>query len=143
MVLDSWLDSVYSDDSWKRFHLASCGRPASASHQNQRAHRFTCSGGFLCWALVVPSLFFCRRGSNWPRPYASLADFVTWLFRYGSIINLCSLALDRYMAVLRTKTNALIVSLSVADFCVGAFVVPSLFSCHIRGGCNWPRPYAS
>ena len=101
MVLDSWLDSVYSDDSWKRFHLASCGRPASASHQNQRAHRFTCSGGFLCWALVVPSLFFCRRGSNWPRPYASLADFVTWLFRYGSIINLCSLALDRYMAVVK------------------------------------------
>ena len=44
---------------------------------------------------------------------------------------------------LRTKTNALIGSLSVADFCVGAFVVPLLFFCHIRGGCNWPRPYAS
>ena len=44
---------------------------------------------------------------------------------------------------LRTKTNALIVSLSVADFCVGAFVVPSLLVCHIRGSCNWPRPYAS
>ena len=44
---------------------------------------------------------------------------------------------------LRTKTNALIVSLSVADFCVGAFIVPSLFFCHIRGGCDWPRPYAS
>ena len=40
---------------------------------------------------------------------------------------------------LRTKIKALIVSLSVADFCVGAFVVPSLFFCHIRGGCSWPR----
>ena len=43
---------------------------------------------------------------------------------------------------LRTKTNALIVSPAVADFCVGSFAVPSLFFCHITGGCNWPRPYA-
>ena len=45
--------------------------------------------------------------------------------------------------LLRSKTNALIVSLAVADFCVGAFVVPSLFVCHIRGGCIWPQTYTS
>ena len=44
---------------------------------------------------------------------------------------------------LRTKTNAFIFSLAVADFCVGAFVVPSLFVCHFRGGCDWPKSYAS
>ena len=54
--------------------------------------------GFLCWALVVPSLFFCRHDS---RRYASLADFIRWLFPYGSIINLGSLVLDRYMAVVK------------------------------------------
>ena len=39
---------------------------------------------------------------------------------------------------LRTKTNAFIVSLAVADFSVGAIVAPSLFFCDFTGGCNWP-----
>ena len=37
---------------------------------------------------------------------------------------------------LRTKTNAFIVSLAVADFCVGMTAVPSLFFCHMIAGCN-------
>ena len=37
---------------------------------------------------------------------------------------------------LRTKTNAFIVSLAVADFCVGMTAVPSLFICHMSTGCN-------
>ena len=98
------MDSVHSDYSWKWFHRTSCGRSASASHQNQRAHRVTCGGGFLCvGAFVVPSLFFCDfRGScNWPRPYASWVDFIRWFFACASIMNLCSLVLDRYMAVVK------------------------------------------
>ena len=39
---------------------------------------------------------------------------------------------------LRTKTNAFIVSLAVADFFVGVSVVPSSFICNITGGCPWP-----
>ena len=39
---------------------------------------------------------------------------------------------------LRTKTNAFVVSLAVADFCVGMFAFPSRFFCEMFGQCNWP-----
>ena len=37
---------------------------------------------------------------------------------------------------LRTKTNAFVVSLAVADFCVGMAVVPPMFFCQMATGCN-------
>ena len=74
----------------------------------------------------------------------------TWFWILGGILSILTIAGNGFTVLLvisqsrlPTKTNALIVSLSVADFCVGVFVVPSLFFCHIGGGCNWPRPYAS
>ena len=74
----------------------------------------------------------------------------TWFWILGWILSILTIAGNGFTVLLvggqrrlRTKTNAFIVSLAVADFCVGAFVVPSLFFCDIRGGCNWPRPYAS
>ena len=57
---------------------------------------------------------------------------------------------------LRTKTNAFVVSLAVADLLVGMSAVPSLFFCELATGCNsqasladgvdfirWPFVYAS
>ena len=74
----------------------------------------------------------------------------TWFWILGWILSILTIAGNGFTVHLvggerrlRTKTNAFIVSLAVANFCVGAFVVPSLFFCHIRGGCNWPQPYAS
>ena len=37
---------------------------------------------------------------------------------------------------LRTKTNAFVVSLAVADFFVGMSVVPTEFFCNVASGCN-------
>ena len=72
----------------------------------------------------------------------------TWFWILGWILSILTMAGNGFTVLLvssrrrlRTKTNAFIVSLAVADFCVGAFVVPSLFFCDIRGGCNWPRTY--
>ena len=45
---------------------------------------------------------------------------------------------------LRTKTNAFIASLAVADFLVAVGVVPSLFFCKISGGgCKWSRAWST
>ena len=44
----------------------------------------------------------------------------------------------------RTKTNAFIASLAVADFLVAVGVVPSLFFCKISGGgCKWSRAWST
>ena len=74
----------------------------------------------------------------------------TWFWILGWILSILTITGNGFTVLLvgirrrlRTKTNALIVSLAVADFFVGVFAVPSLFFCEIRGGCNWPRPYAS
>ena len=64
---------------------------------------------FFVGLSVVPPLFFCdviKSGCNWPRASHSLwRDFIKWLFGYASTMNLCSLVLDRYIAVVHPLKN--------------------------------------
>ena len=67
-----------------------------------------------------------------------------WFWILGWILSILTIAGNGFIIFLvcikrqlRTKTNAFIVSLSVADFCVGVSVVPSFFICDITGGCDW------
>ena len=66
-----------------------------------------------------------------------------WFWILGWILSILTIAGNGFIIFLvcikrqlRTKTNAFIVSLSVADFCVGVSVVPSFFICDITGGCK-------
>ena len=54
---------------------------------------------FCVGLSVIPFLFFCGsscklNGLSWP-------NLVRWLFSYASVMNLCSLVLDRYIAVVK------------------------------------------
>ncbi|XP_078384601.1 histamine H2 receptor-like [Oculina patagonica] len=67
----------------------------------------------------------------------------TWFWILGWFLSILTMAGNGFVIFivirkrqLRTKTNAFVVSLAVADFCVGVSVVPSLFFCEILGGCN-------
>ena len=110
---------------------------------------------FCVVAFVVPLLFFCdiRGGCNWPRPYGTWVDFIRWLFAYASIMNLCSLVLDRYMAVVRPlkyvnfmttrRITKLIFFSWVIPFCLAIFsVFMSLYSTFslwriVLSVCSW------
>ena len=58
---------------------------------------------FFVGMCVVPSLFFCDITSSceWPQPWHSWADIIRWLFSSSSVINLCCLVLDRYIAIVK------------------------------------------
>ena len=61
---------------------------------------------FLMGMSSVPSQFFCKiaSGCNPEGLLAGGVDYIRWIFAYASVANLCSLVLDRYMAVVRPLT---------------------------------------
>ena len=73
----------------------------------------------------------------------------TWFWTVGWFVSIMTITGNGFIFLvcskrqLRTKTNAFVVSLAVADFCVGMSVVPSLFFCEKTNGCNWPRAWLS
>ena len=52
---------------------------------------------------VIPSLLACDVTNTcyWPQVFPSWNDVVRWLFSYLSVLNLCSLVLDRYIAIVK------------------------------------------
>ena len=55
---------------------------------------------FCVGMSVVPPMFFCEM-ATWCKPQSFVINFVRWLFSYVSVTNLCSLVLDRYIAVVK------------------------------------------
>ena len=67
----------------------------------------------------------------------------TWFWILGWSLSILTIAGNGFIVFLvyrkrqlRTKTNAFVVSLAVADFCVGMSVVPPMFVCEMAIGCD-------
>ena len=74
----------------------------------------------------------------------------TWFWILGWVLSFLAIIGNGFIIFLvcsrrnlRTKTNAFIVSLAVADFCVGLSVIPSLFLCDFTNTCHWPQHWLS
>ena len=74
----------------------------------------------------------------------------TWFWILGWVLSILAIIGNGFTIFLvcsrrnlRTKTNAFIFSLVVADFCVGLSVIPSLFLCDFTNTCHWPQHWLS
>ena len=54
---------------------------------------------FFVGLSVIPSMFFCDNFCEWPRRWLSWVNFTRWLFSNASVVNLCVLVLDRFIAI--------------------------------------------
>ena len=75
----------------------------------------------------------------------------TWFWILGWFLSILAVAGDGFIILLvgskrqlRTKTNAFVVSLALADFCVGLSAIPLPFFCGTsckwsQGGASWPK----
>ena len=73
----------------------------------------------------------------------------TWFWILGWSLSIVTIAGNGFIIFLvcrrrrlRTKSNAFVVSLAVADFCVGLSAVPPLFVCEKTTGCDPEAPFA-
>ena len=99
--MDSWMGSFVSCHHWKWIYNLPRLQQTKSPHQNQRVYCFTCSSGFLCWFERYSFFVRMRRYKHLPKVFPSWIDVVRWLFSYLSILNLCSLVLDRYIAIVK------------------------------------------
>ena len=91
---------------------------------------------FFCdsWWLTISKTLSGRKMKTWSWILGWSLSILTITGNGFIIFLVCS------KRQLRTKTNAFIVSLAVADFGVGMSVVPPMFFCEMSTGCN-PKSY--
>ena len=99
-------------------------------------------GDFCVGLSVVPSLFACDVTNTcyWPKVFPSWNDVVRWLFSYLSVLNLCSLVLERYIAIVkpfkyitfmtRSRVIQVITSCWIASFTLVAFKTALRLCCN-------------
>ncbi|CAH3180245.1 unnamed protein product [Porites lobata] len=81
-----------------------CSRRNLRTKTNAFIVSLACALADFCVGLsIIPSLFVCDVTSTcyWPQVFPSWKDVVRWLFSYLSVLNLCSLVLDRYIAIVK------------------------------------------
>ena len=71
-----------------------------ATNQSQRVCRFSCIGGFLCWAECC-SLDIRVKDGKWLSSVWTRNNYLRRSFLNSSSVNLCSVVLNRYMAVVK------------------------------------------
>ena len=99
--MDFWLVSFIFNHHWKWIYNLSRLQQTKSPHQNKRVYCFTCRGGFLCWFGRYSFNVLVRHYKHLPLTsrFDVLGDFVRLLFSNTSVVNLCSLVLDRFIAI--------------------------------------------
>ena len=78
----------------------------STRHLRTKTNAFVVSlavADFFVGLSAIPSLFFCTMAHlcDLPHAWLSWVHVIRWLFSYASVMNLCSLVLDRYIAIVK------------------------------------------
>ena len=104
LVLDSWLGSFVSCHRWKWITIfLVCSRGNLRTKTNAFIVSLAVADSGVSLG-VIPSLLACDVTNTC---YWSLQVFLSWndvvrqLFSYLSVLNLCSLVLDRYIAIVK------------------------------------------
>ena len=99
----------------------------------------------FCGLNVVPSLFVCdvTNTCDWPQAFPfSWIDVVRWLFSCLSVLNLCALVLDRYVAIVKPFKYMTFMTRSrviqVITFCWIALFTLEAFKIALRLCCETP-----
>ena len=103
MVLDPWLVSFNSDDNWKWIHYLPCVQKTTTPHQHQRFCRSLAVADLCVGISVFPMLFLYEmtRDRNFSQALYKGVLISRWFFQDASVMSLCSLVLERYIAIVK------------------------------------------